>query len=419
MDFLNIIAILISLSAVFNYINYRYIGLPTTIGIMVIGLLVSLSVIAAGLLDVSVIREAEIFVKSIDFNVSLMEGMLSFLLFASALHVNLNDLMKQKLPILLLASVGVLASTFLVGTGAWYILTWLGVDLPFIYCLLFGALISPTDPIAVIGILKSAGAPKSLETKIAGESLFNDGVAVVVFIVLLGIASGGHEFGPGSIALLFIEEAVGGTLFGLLIGYIGFRMLRSVDNYQLEVMITLALVMGGYALASAIHVSGPLAMVIAGLLIGNHGRLFAMSDKTREHVDNSWHLIDEVLNAVLFLLIGIEVLAIEWNRAYLIAGLLLIPITLAARFLSVGSLIGMMRRLRPFSPGAVKILTWGGLRGGISVALALSIPAGVARNEILTITYIIVVFSILVQGLSVGKLIKSYRHDVSPNSQNP
>jgi CPA1 family monovalent cation:H+ antiporter len=305
----------------------------------------------------------------------------------------------------------VIVSTFLMGLSAWYILNWLGIQLPLIYCLLFGALISPTDPIAVIGILKSAGAPKSLEAKISGESMFNDGVAVVVFIVLLGIASSGHEVNTGHIVLLFMEEAVGGILFGLVIGYIGFRILRSIDNYQLEMMITLALVMGGYSLASTLHLSGPLAMVIAGLLIGNHGRRYAMSDQTREHVDNSWHLIDEVLNAVLFLLIGIEILAIEWNPAYLLAGLLLVPITLLSRFVSVGLLIGMMRRLRSFSPGAVNILTWGGLRGGISVALALSIPAGVARNEILTITYIIVVFSILVQGLSVGKLISAYQKE--------
>lgn len=411
MDLLNIIAILITLAAIFSYINYRYIGLPTTIGIMVIALLVSLLVVAAGVLEIGMVKNAEVFVRSIDFNTSLMQGMLSFLLFASALHVNLGDLMKQKAPILLLASVGVIASTFLVGVSAWYILTWLGIQLPLIYCLLFGALISPTDPIAVIGILKSAGAPKSLEAKISGESMFNDGVAVVVFIVLLGIAGSGHEVHAGHIMLLFVEEAVGGILFGLVIGYLGFQVLRSIDNYQLEMMITLALVMGGYSLASVLHVSGPLAMVIAGLLIGNHGRRYAMSDKTREHVDNSWHLIDEVLNAVLFLLIGIEILAIEWNPAYLLAGLLLVPITLAARFLSVAVLIGMLRRLRSFSPGAVNILTWGGLRGGISVALALSVPAGVARNEILTITYIIVVFSILVQGLSVGKLISAYREE--------
>lgn len=406
MELLNIIAILITLSAIFNYINHRFIGLPNTIGIMVIALLVSLIVIAAGALEVGAVVQAQAFVKSIDFNTALMQGMLSFLLFASALHINLDDLMKQKWPILLLASLGVLLSTFIVGAGAWYILAALGIEMPFIYCLLFGALIAPTDPIAVMGILKTAGAPKTLETKIAGESLFNDGVAVVVFIVILGIATGGGQATVSSISLLFLEEAVGGALFGLAIGYIGYRMLRTVDNYQLEIMITLAVVMGGYALASAIHVSGPIAMVVAGLLIGNHGRMFAMSDKTRQHVDDSWHLIDEVLNAILFLLIGIELLAIELYGPYLLAGLAMIPLALGARFISIAGLIGLMRRSRPFSPGVVKIMTWGGLRGGISVALALSIPAGEARDEILTITYVVVIFSILVQGLTVGKLIR-------------
>jgi len=336
-----------------------------------------------------------------------MQGMLSFLLFASALHVNLNDLVKQMGPILLLASVGILFSTFVVGTASWYILAWLGIELPFIYCLLFGSLISPTDPIAVMNILKTAGAPKTLETKIVGESLFNDGVAVVVFIVLLGILSGGDHVSGGEITFLFLEEAVGGIIFGLGIGYIGYRLLGTIDNYQLEIMITLAVVMGGYALASALHFSGPLAMVMAGLLIGNHGRLFAMSETTRQHVDQTWHLIDEILNAILFLLIGIELLAITLNWSYLFAGLIMIVITLATRFTSVGSLVKLMRRKREFSPGVVKIMTWGGLRGGISVALALSLPAGPERAQILTITYVIVVFSILVQGLTVGRLIES------------
>ncbi|MDH5546472.1 MAG: sodium:proton antiporter [Gammaproteobacteria bacterium] len=407
MEILNAIAVLITLSALFNYVNYRYIGFPTTIGIMVIALLVSLGVIALDAMGVKILGDTQNMVRSIDFNTTLMQGMLSFLLFAGALHVNIDDLLKQKGAILLLASVGVILSTFIIGAGAWYVLGFLGVELPFIYCLLFGALISPTDPIAVMGILKSAGAPKTLEIKIAGESLFNDGIAVVVFLVLLGIASGGHDISAGGIALLFAEEAIGGIVLGLALGYVGFRLLKSVDNYQLEVMLTLALVMGGYALATLIHVSGPLAMVIAGLFIGNHGRMFAMSEHTREHVDQSWHLIDEVLNAILFLLIGIEILAIEYNSSFLIAGAILIPLTLCARFISVAGLVSIMRRKRSFSPGAVKILTWGGLRGGISVALALSLPAGAARDEILAITYVVVVFSILVQGLTVGKLIRS------------
>lgn len=407
MELLNIIALLITLAAGFNYLNYRFIGLPTTIGIMAIALILSLLVLISGAFGFGVVVAAQAFVGSIDFNATLMQGMLSFLLFASALHINLNDLVKQIGPILLLASVGIVFSTVVVGAASWYVLQWLGIDLPFIYCMLFGALISPTDPIAVMNILKTAGAPKSLETKIVGESLFNDGVAVVVFIALLGILSGGGEISGSEIALLFLEEAVGGIIFGLGPGFIGYRLLGTIDNYQLEIMITLALVMGGYALASALHLSGPLAMVMAGLLIGNHGRLFAMSDTTRQHVDQTWHLIDEILNAILFLLIGIELLAITLNWSYLFAGLIMIVVTLATRFVSVSSLVKLMGRRREFSPGVVKILTWGGLRGGISVALALSLPAGPERAEILTITYVIVVFSILVQGLTVGRLIES------------
>ena len=406
MELLNIIAILITLAAVFSYFNYRFIGLPTTIGVMVIALVASVFVIIAGALGVQSVHYAKDLVQSIDFTDTLMQGMLSFLLFAGSLHVNINDLARQKWVILGLATGGVLVSTFLVGGATWFILLWLEIPLPFIYCLLFGALISPTDPIAVMGILKTAGAPKSLEIKIAGESLFNDGVAVVVFLVILGIAAGGHEISAGEVGLLFLKEAVGGALFGVLMGYIGYLMLRSIDQYQVEVMITLAIVMGGYALASAMHLSGPLAMVAAGLLIGNHGRLLAMSDKTREHIDQTWHLIDEVLNTVLFLLIGLEVLALKLSGAAFIAAMLMIPAVLLARFISVGTLVSVLRLVREFSPGVVKILTWGGLRGGISVALVLSIPAGTERNLMLTLTYVVVVFSILVQGMTIERLVR-------------
>ena len=335
--------------------------------------------------------------------------MLSFLLFAGALHINLNDLAKQKWVISILATVGILTSTFIVGGVSYFLLNKLGIEINFIYCLLFGSLISPTDPIAVLGILKSANAPKTLETKIAGESLFNDGVAVVVFIVLLGIATGGHEVSAGHILLLFLEEAVGGVLFGFAIGWITYQLLKQVDSYQVEILLTLALVMGGYALASAIHVSGPIAVVVAGLLIGNHGRTFGMSDHTREHLDTFWELIDEILNAVLFVLIGLEVLILPFTTDVLMVSLLLIPLILAARFISVGLPIMLMRKKRQFTPGAVKILTWGGLRGGISVALALSLPPGDARDVILAITYVIVVFSILVQGLTIGLLVKALK----------
>jgi len=408
MSALNIAAILVTVSALFSFINYRFIKLPTTIGLMLIALVVSLLLLAAGKLGLGELEtQAKTLLSAIDFNQTLMQGMLSFLLFAGALHINLNDLAKQKWVISSLATFGILISTFLIGGLSYFLLDWLGVGLPFIYCLLFGSLISPTDPIAVLGILKSANAPKTLETKIAGESLFNDGVAVVVFIVLLGIAASGDEISAGHIALIFLEEAVGGAVFGFAIGWLTYQMLKQVDNYQVEILLTLALVMGGYALASAIHVSGPIAVVVAGLLIGNHGRMFAMSEHSREHLDTFWELIDEILNAVLFVLIGLEVLVLPFTSDVLIAGLALIPLTLAARFTSVGLTITLLRFRREFTPGVIKILTWGGLRGGISVALALSLPAGEARDVILAITYIVVIFSIVVQGLSIGRLVKA------------
>ena len=408
MEMLDLCALLLSMAAIFSYINFRFIKLPTTIGIMLIAMLISVSLVILGHCGFEGIQNrATAVLESVDFNKALMHGMLSFLLFSGALHVNLEDLARHKWIISILATFGVVMSTFIVGGSAWIVFSLIGIKLPFIYCLLFGGLIAPTDPIAVIGILKKAGVPKSLETKITGESLFNDGVAVVVFLVIMGIVSGGHDVTAGHIILLFIEEAIGGIFFGFAIGWLAYLMLKSVDNYQVEVLLTLALVMGGYSLAYTIHVSGPIAMVVAGIFIGNRGRLFAMSEKTREHLDSFWELMDEILNAVLFLLIGLEVLVIATKGSYLIAGLAMIPVVLLARFISVGLPVTFMRRIRDFSPDAVKIMTWGGLRGGISVALALSIPSGSEREALLTVTYIIVVFSILVQGLTIGRLVAS------------
>jgi CPA1 family monovalent cation:H+ antiporter len=408
MSILNIAAILITVSAIFSFINHRFIKLPTTIGLMLIALVVSLLVLVSGKMGLGHLEsQARTLLHSVDFNETVMQGMLSFLLFAGALHINLADLAKQKWVIASLATVGILISTFLVGGITYLLLGQLGIHLDFIYCLLFGSLISPTDPIAVLGILKSAKAPKTLETKIAGESLFNDGMAVVVFLVLLGIATSGHDINVGHIALLFLEEAVGGVLFGLTIGWLTYQMLKQVDNYQVEILLTLALVMGGYSLASVIHVSGPIAVVVAGLLIGNQGRMLAMSDHSREHIDTFWELIDEILNAVLFVLIGLEVLVLPFTQDVLLAALILIPLILLSRLISVGLPINLLRLRREFSPGAVKILTWGGLRGGVSVALALSLPASEARDVILAITYAVVVFSILVQGLTIGRLVKA------------
>ena len=408
MEMLDLAALLLTLAAIFSYINFRFLKLPTTIGIMLIAMLISISLVVLGHCGFEGIQnKATVVLEGIDFNKALMHGMLSFLLFSGALHVNLEDLDQHKWIISILATFGVVMSTFIVGSIAWIVFWLIGLKLPFIYCLLFGSLIAPTDPIAVIGILKKAGVPKSLETKITGESLFNDGVAVVVFLVIMGIVTGGHDVTAGHIMLLFVEEAIGGVLFGLAIGWLAYQMLKSVDNYQVEVLLTLALVMGGYAFAHAIHVSGPIAMVVAGIFIGNRGRLFAMSENTREHLDSFWELMDEILNAVLFLLIGLEILVLTIKGNYLIAGLIMIPVVLLARFISVGIPVTFMRRIRDFSPHAVKILTWGGLRGGISVALALSIPNGPEREALLTVTYIIVIFSILVQGLTIERFVAS------------
>lgn len=407
MEMLNLAAILITLSALFSYVNHRFIGLPTTIGVMLISLLLSLSLIFIGEVGIAQFDDvAERLLIGVDFNTTLMQGMLSFLLFAGALHVDLGDLKQQKWVVTLLATVGVLLSTLIVGSLTWFVLSSLGVGIPFVFCLLFGALISPTDPIAVLAILKSVGIAKSLETKIAGESLFNDGIAVVLFLVIAGLAIEPDTVSPGTALLLFIREAIGGVIFGLGLGYAGYFLLRTVDNYQVEILITLAMVMGGYAMALALHTSGPIAIVVAGLLIGNRGRVLAMSEQTRDHLDTFWELVDEVLNAVLFVLIGLEVLVLEFTREYLIAGLLMIPLILLARVISVGAPVSLLRLKRDFSPHVVKILVWGGIRGGISVALALSLPASPMRDIIVAMTYIVVVFSIIVQGLTIGRLAK-------------
>ena len=404
MRLFDIIAILISLSAVFSWLNYRVLKLPTAIGLMLSALLMSLVLQLPffGGLE----HQAEVMLASVDFDATLLHGMLSFLLFAGALHVNLNDLAQQRWVIGILSTFGVVGATFLIGGGVYYLFAWLGLNIPFIYCLLFGSLISPTDPIAVLGILKSAGAAKTLETKITGESLFNDGVAVVVFLVLAEIAMGEAEVSALSVASLFIKEAIGGLIFGLLAGSLAFYMLKRVDNYQVEVLITLALVTGGYAVAEHLHLSAPIAIVVAGLLIGNHGRRMAMSDVTREHLDTFWELVDEILNAVLFVLIGLEVLVISLREDYLLAGIFSIPLILLVRLISVGLPITLMRPFRTFTPGVISILTWAGLRGGISVALVLSLPSSEMRDVLLTVTYVVVVFSIMVQGLSLGPLVR-------------
>jgi len=404
---IDIAAILISVSALFAYINHRFIGLPTTIGVMVVAMLASLVLYPVGLVGFMDIQiQAQDLLSSVDFNQTLLQGMLSFLLFAGALHVNLHELREQKWVILSLATIGVCISTFLVGTAAYYLLAALSCHLPYIYCLLFGALISPTDPIAVMATVKRLGVSKELETTISGESLFNDGVGVVVFTVLLLLLQSNAELNAAHIGFIFLEEAIGGVVFGLLLGALGYYLLSTIDNYKVEVLITLALVMGGYGLAMALHTSGPIAVVVAGLITGNLMREQAMSDQTRKSMDDFWELIDEMLNVILFALIGLEMLIIPFEAEWFIAGLLLIAIVVLVRVVSVGLPIQLIRLKAKLEPHLVKILVWGGLRGGISVALALSLPAGEFRDLVLFLTYIIVVFSIVVQGLTIGPFIR-------------
>jgi CPA1 family monovalent cation:H+ antiporter len=399
-------AALISVAALFSWANHRFIRLPTTIALLLFSLVASLAVVALGRLGIHFDTFARELVEAVDFDEALLQGMLSFLLFAGALHVDLAELAERKWAIGFLATLSVVISTALVGYATWWLFAALGHPVALAYCLVFGALISPTDPIAVLAILKSAGAERALRVKMTGESLLNDGVGVVVFLVLLGVAQGGESATPAGAALLFAREALGGALFGLTIGWVAYRMLASVDNYQVEILITLALVMGGYALATRLHLSGPIAIVVAGLLIGNHGRRFAMSRTTIEHLDTFWELIDEILNAVLFVLIGLEVLLVAFDRAWGWTAALAIPVVLAARLasVSVAALIPALRH--EFPPRAIGLLTWGGLRGGISIALALSLPAVPERSALVTVTYVVVVFSILVQGLTLSRLLR-------------
>jgi CPA1 family monovalent cation:H+ antiporter len=408
------IAVLLVLAAGFSYLNHRLLRLPTTIGLMAVTLLASLAILISGLIFPAIEHRAAAFVRQIDFNQAVLQGMLGFLLFAGALHIDLSDLSRQRMAVIVLATMGVALSTVLVGGLIWILLMLLGIPVSLIYCLVFGALISPTDPIAVLALLKQFKAPKGLEVVIAGESLFNDGIGVVLFLGLLEVAAGGRGFDLGRLTVLFSREAAGGAVFGLAAGYFVYRLLKSVDNYHVEILLSLALVSGGYALANALHVSGPIAMVVAGLLIGNHGRLFALSPTTVHHLDLFWELIDEVLNAVLFVLLGLEVLEVAFTSRYLAVGVLAIPIVLLSRLVSAGLPVWLLRRRKPMVRGTVRMLTWGGLRGAISVAMALSLPRQVEgvpvmeRDVILVATYVVVVFSILVQGLTIRPLARRW-----------
>lgn len=404
MSTFDVVAILVVLAALFSYLNTQWLRLPTTIGLMLVALVFSLALLLIDHLGTGLGPRVRVILERIDFSDTLLQGMLSFLLFAGALHIDLADLSKNKGVIAILATLGVLGSTLLIGAGSYVAFGWLGLGMPFLVCVLFGALISPTDPIAVLAILKTASVPKALSTQIAGESLFNDGVAVVVFVALLRLSTGAAGADAGAVAILFVREVAGGVALGLVCGWIAYRLLRRVDDYQVEILLTLALVVGGYALARRLHVSGPIAVVVAGLLIGNHGRALAMSDRTRENLDKFWELVDELLNAVLFVLIGLEVILVKLDSQLLLAAAVAALLVLGARFVTVGLPLVLLRQRWGIARGSVRLLTWGGLRGGISVALALTLPPGPHREAILAITYGVVVASILVQGLSIKLL---------------
>ena len=409
---LDIAASLLVLTALLSYANQRWLKLPTTIGVMATSLALSLALVALDAVGLSggLHAREQGLIQSIDFSELLMQGMLSLLLFAGALHVDVKSLRDYRWQVAVLAFVGTAVSTAVVGVGVWLAINAIGLPVPLLQCLLFGALISPTDPISVIGMLKSAGAPRNLEVVIAGESLFNDGVGVVIFTLLLGIALDGNAPTVGHAARLLLQEAGGGLVFGWVLGYGTYWLLRSIDHYQVEVLLTLAAVVGGYALANHLHVSGPLAMVVAGLIVGSEARGDAVSDTTRHHIDLFWELVDDILNAVLFVLVGMEVITIHFPLSAgpaFVAGLSAIAITLLARWLTVGLPVALARRAFRLPAGAPAVLTWGGLRGGISIALALSIPAGPWRETLIALTYCVVAFSILVQGLTFSRLVRA------------
>jgi CPA1 family monovalent cation:H+ antiporter len=405
MDGLNAAAALITLAALFSVLNHRYIRQPVSVAMLLFSLALSLALVALGKLGIEAKWLARDAIGALALDRALLDGMLSFLLFAGALHVDLDELARRRWAIGFLASLGVVVSALAAGAALWGIFGALGLPLALAWCLVFGALISPTDPIAVLAILKSARAERSLAAKMAGESLLNDGFGIVLFVLFLGIA-GGEAVSAAGVSALFLREVLGGALFGLAIGYAAYRLLAAVDSYEVEILVTLALVMGGYAAARALHVSGPIAVVIAGVMIGNRGLRHAMAERSRERVGQFWGLIDEIFNAVLFIMVGLELLRLDFQPTYAWAGLLAIPAVLAARFLSVGIATLVPGLRQDFPLRVIAILTWGGLRGGISVALALSLPAGAQRDAIITVTYGVVLFSILVQGLTLSPLLR-------------
>lgn len=422
MSVFELVATLLVMAAVCSYLNYTLLRLPSAIGLMVLSMGGSLLLVAAGGMIPGLEDWVVGLVRQIDLKVALVHGILGLMLFAGALHIRLDELAAQKWSVLALSTVSVLISTVVVGLLTWGLLNAFGIPARLIYCLVFGALISPTDPVAVMAILRQVAVPRDLEIKIIGEALFNDGIAVVVFLGLLELTDGEAAFEPGKLAALFLWAAAGGVALGLALGWGVYRMLRAVDNYQVEILLSLALAAGGYALADTLLVSAPIAVVVAGLVIGNLGRTYAMSPVTRQHLDDFWELLDEILNSVLFVLIGLEVLALEFTGLYLLVGLGIVPVVLVGRFVSVAGPLVVMGRRSGFGPNTSRILTWGALRGGVSVALALSLPRMnddqlvPERDVLVTATYVVVVFSILVQGLTLGPLVRRWlgRRDPPP-----
>ncbi|MGZ5888144.1 MAG: cation:proton antiporter [Ramlibacter sp.] len=403
----DLIPIFVVVTALIAWLNARFLKLPSTIGVTAAALMLSILAMLLHLAGVTAPEHyAQRLLGHIDFSEVLMQGMLSVLLFAGALQVDLAQLARQRWPVILLAVVGTVVAALLVGFGMFWSLPLVGLPLTLPWCLVFGALIAPTDPISVTGLLRKVGAPPNLETVISAESLFNDGVGIVVFTVMASMAVGHEPPGVGATLTLLLREAGGGILFGLALGALTYSLLKAIDSYQEEVLLTVAAVLGGYSLAQAWHVSGPLAMVAAGILVGNLGRRKAMSDVTREHLDQFWELLDSMLNAILFVLIGFGALVLPFSGPLLVAGVLAVGVTLAARLLSAGLPVAWLGKRFGLPDGAWQVLTWGGLRGGISVALALSLPEGPERDMLVTITYVVVVFSVLVQGLSIEKLVR-------------
>ncbi len=407
---LNFFAIIISISAIFGYVNHKWLKLPTTIGVMLISVILGISLKIIESLNPSYISPLRDFLTGFDFSAFVLDFILCFLLFAGSLHVNLQNLKGARATVLSYSTLGVLISTTLIGLFTYLVVSWFGYKIDLVYCFLFGALISPTDPIAVIGILSQYKIPEKLKTEIIGESLFNDGVGVVVFTIIFSLITGGEEaFTFGNVLKVFSVEVFGGMGIGLLIGYLGFILMKSIDHYQTEILITLAVVTGGYSLASQFHASGPLAMVVAGLLIGNSGKKHAMSDLTAEYVDKFWELIDEICNTILFVLMGLEVFLVPFDFSYLLVGLVLIIVVLGSRYISLLPAFFLFNRKESNKNLNLAVLTWGGLRGGISIALALSLVGKIENSSLFIVsTYCIVLFSILVQGLTIKKLLAKF-----------